>query len=139
MIDKQEIFDKAHLKEGNNLAREYFKQCGLTYEDLNEDRMKRLKCFINAEIAPLLLDETYSMVKEYQVHNIKHNKWGWFLTVEASYFGDREGVSFYDLKNNDPKLPIGFCGKLIKQKASYTDDSEWLILEINNIVGNKLI
>ena len=111
MTNKLEIFKLAHLKEGNNLAREYFSQCGLSFEILTDEHLKKLIDFVDKEILELALDESYSLLKEYRMNqHIKKDKYGYFLTCKASYFDNREAISFYNPKNNDNTFLIGFCG-----------------------------
>ena len=107
----EKIFEKAHLNESSDLAREYFTKCGLNFLDVNLDNCKKLRQLINLECYKLLDDENYSMIKDLDVNlKIKKDKWGIYLTARGSYFSEREAISFYNPKTNDKTMTIGFCG-----------------------------
>ncbi len=110
-MKSQQIFENAHLNESSDLARKYFKDMGLGFEDVNLDNCKRLRQFINEICYKLCADKSYSMVKDLEVNlKIKKDKWGFCLTMNGSYFDEREAVSFWNPKTNDKSLTIGFCG-----------------------------
>ncbi len=108
---KQILFMKAHLNESSDLARKYFEEKGLKFEEVNIDNLKVLRRLINEICFKLCVDKTYSMIKDLEVNlKIKKDKWGFYLTMHGSYFNDREAVSFWNPKTNDKSLTIGFCG-----------------------------
>ncbi len=108
---KEEIFKKAYLNESSDLAREYFKEQGLKFENLNIKNIKKLRQLINIECFKLLNDKSYSIIEDLEVNvKIKKDKYGICLTTRGSYFNDREAISFWNPKTNDKTLPIGFCG-----------------------------
>lgn len=110
-MKKEEIFEEAHENKSSQMARDYFKECKLKFSDLNINNCGKLREFINAEAYPLLLDESYSMIRELEANKkIKKDKYGIFLSASGSYFDDREAVSFYNPETNDDSITIGFCG-----------------------------
>ena len=110
-MKKGELFEKAHLEESSNLAREYFTSCKLNYSNIDLDNCKKLRQFINQECFKLLEDESYSMIKDLEVNvKIKKDKWGFYLTARGSYFKEREAGSFWNPKTNDLSIEVGFCG-----------------------------
>jgi len=107
---KQEIFEKAHLNESSNLAREYFSQCSLKIENINKKDCEKLSEFITTEINLLLTDKTYSMVRELRMNKkILVDKYGIYLFTDGSYFSKRQAISFEHDKSDGYKF-IGFCG-----------------------------
>lgn len=134
MITQEQIFEKAHLNESSELAREYFKQKGLIFENIGDTDLWRLQDLINKECHILLADESYSMIKDLNVALVKQDKYGWYLIARGSYFTEREGISFWNPKTNDKTITIGFCGwasgcnriPFIKGFIKWCD---WLVLE----------
>lgn len=110
-MDKEEIFEKAHLQESSELARSYFRELGLSFENITISQAYKLSEFITAEIEPLLADKEYHMVLRLCMEEkIKKNKYGIFLFTNGSYFKKREAIYFYNPKTNDRTITIGFCG-----------------------------
>ena len=106
----EQILEKAHENESSELAREYFKEKGLKFDDLGDTDMWKLQDFINHECHVLLSDESYSMIKDLKVSKVKQDKYGWHLIAKGYYFNSREGISFWNPKTNDNNITIGFCG-----------------------------
>ena len=97
----------------NEQAREYFKNKGLKYSDINRNLLEQLINFIDIELDKYLNNGTkYSKEMGLKVKQLKKNdkkfiKEGLqhaFIKVDGSYFGGRECISF----NSDGF--IGFCG-----------------------------
>ncbi len=110
-MNQEQIFKKSHQPEASQLARDYFKQKGVRFENLGEEDYQKLREFVNKEIYILLANEDYSMIKDLRVNKkIKKDRYGFFLTAEGSYFDEREAISFYNPKTNDRSITIGFCG-----------------------------
>ena len=110
-MSKELIFEKAHISESSKLARTYFKELGLKFEDMKMSDYYKLSEFIQEEIDTLLADKTYSMIGKLRMHStIKKDKYGFYLLTNGFYFDKREAISFYNPKNNDKSLLIGFCG-----------------------------
>lgn len=96
MIQKEEIFEKAHWEESSELARTYFKECELKMEEITMEQYQKLSEFITAEIKPLLADKSYQMVQDLRMHKkIKKYKEGIHLLTDGSYFEGRQAISFY--------------------------------------------
>ena len=95
MITKEEIFDTSHLDASSDLARAYFKECGLKIEEVTLIQCAELIEFITDEIKPLLADKSYQMVKDLRMNKrIKKDKYGIYLLTDGSYFKERQAVSF---------------------------------------------
>ena len=108
MATRGEIMQNSHLNISSDMAREYFKESGLDYTDINLAHCRKLRWFINKICGKLCADESYSMVKDLEIcYTIKNNSHGHFLFMNGSYFDKREGISFF---KNKPEFPIGFCG-----------------------------
>lgn len=102
---REKILSESHIYDTVALAKEYFDKSGLKSWDIDLEQAKTLKNFINSKIYPLLLDKSYSMVKDLEVNKIKIKKnIGIYLKCKGSYFADREAITLY----KDGK--IGFCG-----------------------------
>ena len=102
---KQEIFEKAHLGESSELARNYFKELGLDYTNITLEQYDKLRDFIQQEMYILLSDSSYHMVKDLRMDEkivIKNGEVS--LYTNGSYFIKRQAISFE--KNGF----IGFCG-----------------------------
>ena len=101
-MNKKEIFQKAHLNESSDMAREYFKDSGLDYSKIKISDLYKLREFILDEIYPLLADKTYSMVRELTMDrkiDIKFEKKKdllkeAYLYTNGSYFTKRQAISF---------------------------------------------
>jgi hypothetical protein len=103
---RKEIFEKAHLVESSELARNYFKMCGLRLDGISLLQCKTLSNLITDEITPLLSDRTYRMIPELAMDElINFGTGGIFLYTNGYYFKRREAISFEPNKNF-----IGFCG-----------------------------
>lgn len=91
-------------------ARNYFKQCGLTYDDIDMNAIYKLIQLLNLEIVKI--DSCMLMINEPKLQgrnrNIILNKGGKIkfaeIRVKGTYFNDREAITF-----NDDGF-IGFCG-----------------------------
>lgn len=91
------------------LAREYYKKCKISYDDITMNNLYKLIQFLNKRIS-----ETGScmiMINEPKLKGInknivfKNNKLVFAeIRVKGTYFNDREAITF----NNDGF--IGFCG-----------------------------
>ncbi len=94
----------------NNEARDYFKKCGLTYDDITEGDILTLVILLNQEIKKSNKSGETSMgtltlsKKMDFVQSPKHTMKKCFLYVNSHYFTQRECISF----NADGF--IGFCG-----------------------------
>lgn len=111
MATREETMSKAHLEESSNMAREYFKEKGLTFSDISLENCAKLRYFINKICYELLEDDSYSMIKELEVNRrIKKDKYGIYLTMCGSYFSEREAVSFWNPESNNIEIEVGFCG-----------------------------
>ena len=92
------------------IAREYFKECNLTYDDIDMNDIYKLIQILNVEIA--LTKSCMLMINEPKLRgrntNVKLNKNGKLvfaeIRVKGTYFADREAITF----NKDGF--IGFCG-----------------------------
>lgn len=90
------IFEKAHLEESSQMAREYFAESELTMHDLTIARCQKLSELITDEINILLADKSYSMIRELRmVKRIQKNKEEIHLLTAGSYFDKRHAISFY--------------------------------------------
>ena len=99
------ILAESHIYGTTTLAKEYFDKLGLKSWNISSEQAKTLKNFINSKIYPLLLDKSYSIIKDLEVNKIKVKKnIGIYIRCKGSYFGDREAITLY----KDGK--IGFCG-----------------------------
>ena len=107
---REYIFEKAHLRESSDLARQYFIDSGLKIESIMLEQCKDLAKYIQKEIDELLLDKSYNMIKDLKIHpKIITNKSGIFLFTDSYYFKKRQAVSFEFSKDSYYKF-IGFCG-----------------------------
>jgi len=94
---KEVIFEKAHLEISSELARDYFKKCGLEVKELSDIMYERLSEFITNEINILLQDKSYNMIPQLSMDkNIIFRKGGVFLYTKGLYFQKREAISFTD-------------------------------------------
>ena len=92
------------------LARNYFKECNLTYDDINMNDIYKLIQILNVKITET--NGYMLMIKEPKLRgrntNIKLNKNGKLvfaeIRVKGTYFDDREAITF----NEDGF--IGLCG-----------------------------
>lgn len=92
------------------LARNYFKECNLTYDDINMNDIYKLIQILNVKITET--NGCMLMIKEPKLRgrntNIKLNKNGKLvfaeIRVKGTYFDDREAITF----NEDGF--IGLCG-----------------------------
>lgn len=92
------------------LARDYFKKCDLTYDDITMNDLYKLIQILNIKIAEagscMLMMNEPKLRGRYT--NVKLNKSGKLvfaeLRVKGTYFNDREAITF-----NDDGY-IGFCG-----------------------------
>ena len=110
-MNREEIFEKAHLNESSDMAREYFKQLGLEFKNIKLSDYYKLSEFIQDEINPLLADKSYQMIDKLRMKDkIKKDKWGFYLLTSGYYFNEREAISFYNPEANDYTINIGFCG-----------------------------
>ena len=110
-MEKTEILEQAHENKSSDLARAYFYENGLSFENIKMSDYYKLSEFIEEEIKPLLADKSYHMVERLRMcDKIKKDKYGFYLLTNGAYFKEREAISFYNPKNNDKKLLIGFCG-----------------------------
>lgn len=99
-------------------AREYFKKCNLTYEDIDMNDIYQLISILNKEIFNdnilIMMNEPKFKGKGKSVILDKNNKIVYVgLKVKGNYFSDREAITF----NEDGF--IGFCG--------WADDKRTLI------------
>ena len=107
MSDKLEKFGAVC---SNNEAREYFKKCGLTYDDITEGDILTLVILLNREIKKSNKageTSTYTMClskKIVFVNSPKRTMKRCFLYMNSHYFTQRECISF----NEDGF--IGFAG-----------------------------
>ena len=87
-----------------DLARNYFKKCGLTYQDIGIEELNKLIKMLNKHISDF--DSCMIMIKEPENIVLDKNKKIKFaeLRVKGAYFDDREAITF----NQDGF--IGFCG-----------------------------
>lgn len=90
-------------------AREYFKKCNLTYEDIDMNDIYQLISILNKEIFNdnilIMMNEPKFKGKGKSVILDKNNKIVYVgLKVKGNYFSDREAITF----NEDGF--IGFCG-----------------------------
>lgn len=93
-----------------NLARDYFRKCNITYEDIGMNEIYKLIQILNKKIAEA--GSCMLMINEPKLKgrntNIKLNKNGKIkfaeIRVKGTYFDDREAITF----NEDGF--IGFCG-----------------------------
>lgn len=109
-MDKQEIFEKAHLSESSELARKYFDSLGFKIESIELPDCEKLSDFIQKEMYVLLADESYQMVKDLRMcKKIKVDEYGIFLYTNGSYFKERQAISIEHNKRDGFKF-IGFCG-----------------------------
>ena len=94
----------------NNDARDYFKKCGLSYDDITEGDILTLVILLNQEIKKSNKSGETSMgtltlsKKMDFVQSSKHTMKRCFLYVNSHYFTQWECISF----NEDGF--IGFCG-----------------------------
>ncbi len=103
MINRLDIFEKAHLPQSSNLARKYFEECGLKISEIKLDDCEKLSKLITSEIKTLLKDKTYHMVKCLKMRKkIKKDRYGIYLFVDGVYFIKRLAIefSFEDSKIN---------------------------------------
>lgn len=92
------------------LAREYFKKCNLTYDDIDMNAIYRLIQILNFKIVEA--NSCMLMINEPKLRgrytNVKLNKNGKLvfaeIRVKGTYFDDREAITF----NEDGF--IGLCG-----------------------------
>lgn len=92
------------------LARDYFKKCNLTYDNITMNDLYKLIQILNIKIAEA--GSCMLMINEPKLRgrytNVKLNKSGKLvfaeLRVKGTYFDDREAITF-----NDDGY-IGFCG-----------------------------
>lgn len=92
------------------LARDYFKKCNLTYDDITMNDLYKLIQILNTKIAEA--GSCMLMINEPKLRgrytNVKLNKNGKLvfaeLRVKGTYFDDREAITF-----NDDGW-IGLCG-----------------------------
>jgi hypothetical protein len=105
--NKQDIINNSHNNNAKELCRKYIGD-DLLFAKIPFSNFRRLAELIQKEIDELLTDNSYDMIGELKVKElIKKNKDGIFLRISGSYFGDREGISFY-FSNNF----VGFCGEM---------------------------
>lgn len=96
MVTKEDIFEKAHLEESSELARQYFDECGLVVKYIPISYYDKLSEFITTEIEPLLADKSYHMVERLRMcPNIKKDKEAIHLFTSGSYFSKREAITFW--------------------------------------------
>lgn len=94
----------------NNEAREYFRSCGLSYDDVTEGDILTLVMLLNREIKKSNKSGetsmgTLTLSKKIEfVNSSKRTMKRCFLYVNSHYFTQRECISF----NEDGF--IGFCG-----------------------------
>jgi hypothetical protein len=100
-------------KDERQIAREYFKEKGLTYSDIKERDIDKLRDFIKYELQTYLPTSDHSRSMDMRLSKIrkkdyKYNKDGSIkegcIWIAGSYFDFREGVCF-----NENGF-IGFCG-----------------------------
>ena len=92
---RKEIFDKAYLEESSELARTYFRVCGLEIKKVTISQCEKLSEFITTEIEPLLADKSYQMILRLRMHKkIKKDKDGIYLLTDGAYFRKRQAISF---------------------------------------------
>lgn len=92
------------------LARDYFKRCNLTYDDITMNDLYKLIQILNTKISEA--GSCMLMINEPKLRgkytNVKLNKDGKLvfaeIRVKGTYFNDREAITF-----NDDGY-IGFCG-----------------------------
>lgn len=91
------------------LARNYFKECNLTYDDIGMNEIYKLIQILNRRIEQV--DSCMLMINEpklkgkYRNIILKDGKIKFVeIRVKGSYFDDREAITFYD------DGYIGFCG-----------------------------
>ncbi len=114
---KSQIEGKEYLESSSELVREYFYECGLNLTMIDKEEIRGLKTFMQIEINKLLLDESYSMVKDLHInHQVTRNKSGIFIKTNGSYFEEREAISFRKYpgfpnytKEQKPEKEIYFC------------------------------
>lgn len=113
------------------LAREYFKKCNLTYDDIDMNAIYRLIQILNFKISEA--NSCMLMINEPKLRgrytNVKLNKNGKLvfaeIRVKGTYFDDREAITF----NEDGF--IGLCGwadgyNLTPFVLGFKDWCDWL-------------
>ncbi len=113
------------------LAREYFKKCNLTYDDIDMNAIYRLIQILNFKIVEA--NSCMLMINEPKLRgrytNVKLNKNGKLvfaeIRVKGTYFDDREAITF----NEDGF--IGICGwadgyNLTPFVLGFKDWCDWL-------------
>lgn len=100
-------------KDERQIAREYFKEKGLTYSKINQKDIEKLRDLIKYELQTYLPTTDHSRSMDMRLSKIRkrdyqYNKDGTIkfvcIYIEGSYFNFREGVCF-----NENGF-IGFCG-----------------------------
>lgn len=110
MINKKDIFEKAHLGESSDLTRKYFEEKGLRVESIHLKQCEKLSEFIQIEIDKLSKDKSYQMIEDLKMNpKIRIDEAGIFLFTDGSYFKKRQAISFEHHKKDNYKF-IGFCG-----------------------------
>lgn len=89
----------------NNEAREYFKQCGLTYANVTKDTVNKLRKFVSKELQLCTVERMYLRHKNKDSYYVKSGKLHHStIKVKNERFEDRQGISF------EPDGFIGFAG-----------------------------
>lgn len=99
-------------KDERQIAREYFKEKGLTYSDIQKEDIEKLRDFIKYELQSYLPTTDHSRSMDMRLSpgrkkDFKFNMLGIIeggIYIDGSYFKRREGIYF----NRDGF--IGFCG-----------------------------
>lgn len=104
------------MRNNREEARQYFKGCGLSYNDITIDDLNYLKWILNEKFAKLMVERKGSLWGPsywYRVNDAKYYKGTYkdgklvtaYLTGKGTYFQAREVISF----NHNGY--IGFCGE----------------------------
>jgi len=115
MMEKRtEILAKAHLIDSNKLAKEYYVAAGLSFADISANDYELLVEMVQKEIDILLADKSYQMIANLQISKIKTTKKYVSLRISGSYFGDREGITFFkdnaaSMEVAEVEAPVTFC------------------------------
>ncbi len=114
MDKRTEILAKAHLLDSNELAKEYYVESGLSFTDIDDNDYELLSDMVQKEIDILLADKSYQMIEGLCISKIKTTKKYVSLRIRGSYFGDREGITFFkddaaSMEVAEIETPVTFC------------------------------
>lgn len=111
LIEEMQVLEKAHLRESDELAIQYFNEKAIRYDDLMPQDFKKLQDFIQIEIDRIGWTYKLQVKRKIEKKNLDGNT-GIFIRMSASYFSNREGISFIENFNNTGNLYIRFGGML---------------------------